>query len=410
MGYVPERVVLERYARLLVEFALGHGNGIEPGDVVQMNGTDASKPLYVETCKAVWRAGGNVIHAFMPAEDESGDVRRAFYELAGDEQIGFFPEAYSRGLMEQVDHALVLYGPTIPRSLDGVDPAKQMQRQQAHKPLRVWEQEKENRGEYSWTIAVYGTPGMAAEAEMSVEEYWEQIIKACLLDQEDPVARWRELRGVIRTTRDRLNALPIERLHLEGPEVDLWVALGEHRNWQDGVGWNMPSFELFTSPDWRGTEGWIRFSEPLYAFGSLITGVELEFRGGRVARAIAAENEPLLHEMLTTENADKVGEFSLTDSRLSPIDRFMADTLYDENVGGPFGNTHLALGNCYQDTYVGDPTTLTTEDWDRLGFNESAIHTDIVSTTDRIVTAVLRDGSERVIYADGQFQLDDVEP
>ena len=409
MGYVPERVVLERYARLLVEFALGHGEGIKPGDVVQVNGTDACKPLYVEACKAVWRAGGNVIHAFMPSEDESGDVRRAFYELAGDEQIGFFPEVYSRGVVDQVDHGLAIYSPAIPRSLDGVDPARQMRRQQAHKPMRLWEQTKENRGEYSWTIAIYGTPGMAAEAEMSVQEYWQQIINACFLDQEDPVARWREVRSVIRTTRDRLNALAIERLHVEGPEADLWVALGEHRRWQDGVGWNMPSFELFTSPDWRGTEGWIRFSEPLYAFGSLITGVELEFRDGRVARAIAAENEPLLHEMLATENADKVGEFSLTDSRLSRIDRFMADTLYDENVGGPYGNTHLALGNCYQDTYTGDPTTLTPEDWDRLGFNESAIHTDIVSTTDRIVTAVLRDGSERVIYADGQFQLDDVE-
>ncbi len=69
---------------------------------------------------------------------------------------------------------------------------------------------------------------------------------------------------------------------------------------------------------------------------------------------MAAENEPLLHEMIATENADRVGEFSLTDSRLSPIDRFMADTLYDENIGGPFGNTHVALGlDCLQ----GTPTT-----------------------------------------------------
>ena len=73
---------------------------------------------------------------------------------------------------------------------------------------------------------------------------------------------------------------------------------------------------------------------------------------------MAAENEPLLHEMIATENADRVGEFSLTDARLSPIDRFMADTLYDENIGGPFGNTHLALGNAYQDTYDGDPAAL----------------------------------------------------
>jgi aminopeptidase len=407
MGYEPERVVLERYARLLVEFALGHGNGIQPGDVVQINGTDACKPLYVESCKAVWRAGGHVIHAFRPSEDETQDVRRAFYEMASDEQIGFLPEGYARALVEQVDHDLVIYSPSIPRSLDGIDPARQMAHESSRKPVRDWEQEKENRGEYSWTVASYGTPGMAAEAEMTAAEYWAQIIKACSLDHEDPVDRWREVRATIGHTRERLNALPIERIHVEGPDADLCIGLGEHRQWKDGVGANMPSFELFTSPDWRGTEGWIRFTEPLYAFGSLIKGVELEFRGGRVAKAMAAENEPLLHEMIATENADKVGEFSLTDSRLSPIDRFMADTLYDENVGGPYGNTHLALGNAYQDTYVGDPASLTSEDWERLGFNESAIHTDIVSTTDRTVTAQLRDGSERVIYADGQFQLDE---
>ncbi|MDE3129993.1 MAG: aminopeptidase [Acidobacteriota bacterium] len=407
MGYVPDRLVIERYARLLVEFALGQGDGIKPGDVVQVNGSDACKPLYVEACKAVWRAGGHVIHAYLPSEDDSDDVRRAFFELASNEQIAFFPELYARGLVDQVDHDLVIYAPAIPRALDGVDPAKQMLRQQSHKPQRDWEQEKENRGEYSWNICTYGTPGMAAEAEMSLQEYWEQIIKACLLDHEDPVARWREVRSTIRAARDRLNALPIERLHVAGPDADLWIGLGEHRKWQDGIGANMPSFELFISPDWRGTEGWIRFSEPLYAFGSLIKGVELEFRGGRVWRAIAAENEPLLHEMLATENADRVGEFSLTDARLSPIDRFMADTLYDENVGGPFGNTHLALGNCYQDSYIGDPSKVSPEGWDRMGFNESAIHTDIVSTTDRVVTAVLRDGTERVIYSGGQFQLDE---
>ncbi len=408
MGYVPDQVVLGRYARLLVEFALGNGEGIKPGDVVQVTGSESCKPLYVESCKAVWRAGGHVIHSYMPSEDEYRDVQHDFYELASDAQLDFLPEKYVRGLIDQVDHNLALWSPANPRSLAGIDPAKQMRREQSRLPERLWEQEKENRGEYSWTVASYGTPGMAAEAGISIEEYWAQIIKACFLDEEDPVARWREVRTMITVTRDRLNALPIDRLHILGPDADLWISLGEQRQWKDGVGANLPSFEIFTSPDWRGTEGWIRFSEPLYDYGSLIRGVELEFRGGRVARAMAAENEPLLHEMIATENADRVGEFSLTDARLSRIDRFMADTLYDENVGGPFGNTHLALGNAYQDTFDGDPAALDEDDWERLGFNQSAVHTDIVSTSDRTVTAVLRDGSERVIYAGGQFQLDDV--
>jgi aminopeptidase len=407
MGYTPDRVILERYARLMVEFALGGGEGIKPGDVVRVQGGDAGKPLYIEACKAIWRAGGHVIHGYMPSDDESGGVQRAFFELAGEDQLAFLPETYMRGLVDQVDHSLYIDSPSNPRALQGIDPAKQMLHRQSRLPVMEWEQEKENRGAFSWAIALYGTPELAAEARMSVEEYWEEITKACFLDG-DPVARWREVQRQIQTQRDRLNTLPIERLHVEGTEADLWITLGERRLWKEGVGANMPSFEIFTSPDWRGTEGWIRFSEPLYTFGSLIHGVELEFERGHVTRATAAQNEHLLQEMISTEHADRVGEFSLTDARLSPITRFMAETLYDENVGGPYGNTHIALGDAYKDTYDGHPAELSDEDWEELGFNHSAIHTDIVSTSDRTVTAILRDGSERLIYADGHFQLDDV--
>jgi aminopeptidase len=407
MWYAPDRGILERYARLMVEFALGGGAGVKPGDVVRVQGSDAGKPLYLEACKAVWRAGAHVIHGYMPSDDQSGGVQRSFFELASDEQLAFLPEAYLRGLVAQSDHSLYIDSPTNPRSLQGIDPAKQMLHRQSRRPALEWEQEKENRGEFSWAIALYGTPELAAEARMSVEEYWEEIVKACFLTDDDPVARWREVQVQIQTHRDRLNALEIDRIHVEGAEADLWITLGECRLWKEGVGANLPSFEIFTSPDWRGTEGWIRFSEPLYAFGSLIHGVELEFQRGRVSRAAAAENEHLLQEMISTENADRVGEFSLTDARLSPITRFMAETLYDENVGGPYGNTHIALGDAYKDTYDGDPAALSDEDWESLGFNHSVIHTDIVSTSDRTVTAVLRDGSERLIYADGRFQLDD---
>jgi aminopeptidase len=83
----------------------------------------------------------------------------------------------------------------------------------------------------------------------------------------------------------------------------------------------------------------------------------------------------------------------------------MAETLYDENVGGPHGNTHIALGKSYHDCFAGDPNGVGAEEWERLGFNDSTVHTDIISTTDRTVTATLRDGSEIVIYAGGRFQL-----
>ena len=183
------------------------------------------------------------------------------------------------------------------------------------------------------------------------------------------------------------------------------MSLGESRQWVGGSGRNIPSFEIFTSPDWRGTEGWIYFNQPLYRYGNVVKGVRLEFQEGRVVDASAEQNEDVIREMIATENADKVGEFSLTDSRFSRITRFMAETLYDENVGGPFGNTHIALGNAYHDCFAGDPATLSESEWERLGFNNSSVHTDIVSTSDRTVTATLRDGATRVIYEGGRFNL-----
>ena len=192
----------------------------------------------------------------------------------------------------------------------------------------------------------------------SSEEYWQQIVDACFLDSEDPIARWREVGERLDETRERLNALQIERLHVEGEDADLRVRVGERRRWLGGRGRNIPSFEIFTSPDWRGTEGWIDCNQPLYRYGNLVEGIRLTFADGRVTEASAEENERVLTEMIATDGADRVGEFSLTDRRFSRITRFMAQTLYDENVGGSFGNTHIALGRSYQDAYDGDPATV----------------------------------------------------
>jgi aminopeptidase len=408
-GPVAHQVPVEyltRYADLLVNFALGGGAGIKRGDVVHVIAPESAKPLYAELCRAVWRAGGHVLADFRPDDGGELNLTRDFYEIGGPEQHEFFPAAYYRAVIDQIDHSVYVYCEADPHALRGVDPAKLLAHQRAYGPLLKWQTEKENADRLTWTIGLYGTEAMAAEARLSIEDYWQEIIRACFLDQPDPKTSWRGVVEQMRTYIEALNSLPIDRLHVRGPDADLWITLGEKRCWIGGGGRNIPSFEIFTSPDWRGTEGWIRFSEPLYEYGSLITGIELTFHNGEVTQASATENEPLLLEMLATENANRVGEFSLTDSRLSPITRFMANTLFDENVGGPFGNTHIAVGKSISHCYDGDPDALSPEDWERLGFNESVVHTDIVSTTDREVTAVMRDGSRRTIYAGGQFDLD----
>ena len=109
--------------------------------------------------------------------------------------------------------------------------------------------------------------------------------------------------------------------------------------------------------------------------------------------------------MIAAPNADKVGEFSMTDKRFSHISKFMAETLYDENIGGREGNCHIALGNSYHDCYNGDPSKVSKSRWRKLGFNDSSVHTDIISTASRTITAYLKDGTSRIIYENGRYQF-----
>lgn len=400
MLYTPSDIILEKYAKVLIDFALWDGKGIRKNDVVFLQVPECAKPLLIQLRRAVLKSGGNPITQFLP-----DNIARDFYELATDEQLSFFPKQYLRGKVDDMDHAVGILAEVNKQELKGISPEKIMLAQKAMKPYKEWRDEKENAGKLTWTLALYGTEAMAEEVGMTLKQYWEEIILACFLDEADPIAKWNTVFHQLEQTKDALNALEIESLHIEAKDTDLVVGLGKGRRWLGGSGRNIPSFELFISPDWRKTEGTIAFTEPLYAYGNLVKNVSLTFENGRLVRASAKQGEEIIQEMIKVEHADKIGEFSLTDKRLSRITKFMGETLFDENVGGAFGNTHLALGSAYKDSYTGDPNDVTEAGWKELGFNESVIHTDIVATTDRVVTATLSDGTKKVIYKNGQFTL-----
>lgn len=405
MIYQPSKKILEKYADVLVNFALGGGRGIKKGETVRLTVYDIAKPFYVELRRAILKAGGNVLSNYLPADEGKINLEKEFYDLADNEQLKFFPDKFLKGLVDQIDHAVFIDSETNKFALKEVDPKKIMATSQVFKPFKEWKEEKENKGKFTWTIALYGTEAMAKEADLSLKEYWNQIIKACFLDKVNPVKEWKNIYGKIGEYKNKLNDLEINKLHITGPDVDLKINMGEKRKWVGGSGRNMPSFELFTSPDWRGAEGWVKFNQPLYSYGNIIERVELEFKDGKVAKAKAEKNEKVLLEMIKIKNADKVGEFSLTDKRFSRITKFMGETLYDENAGGPNGNFHIALGSSYHDAFDGDAANKSKEHWQNLGFNDSAIHTDLVSTSPRTVMATLKDGTEKIIYKNGQFCL-----
>jgi len=398
-NYVPSNEILEKYADVMVNFGLNRGQGIKAGEVVEIVVPEIAKPMLKPLYKKVLKAGGHPMIKFLP-----DDMDDTIFKYGTDEQISFYPDELLKGKIKQLNHTITIIADKDPNALKNIDPKKIMLKQKSMLPYRKLRDAKENKGEFSWTLCLYATPAVAKEAKMTLKEYWDEIIKACYLDEENPVQKWMEVQAEIDRVRKVLTDMKIEKIHLEAEGTDLWLTIGgDTRQWLGGRGCNIPSFEIFTSPDWRGTNGTISFTEPLYRFGNLVKGIKLEFKDGIVVNFSAQENEDLLKELIAVENSNKVGEFSLTDGRVSKITKFMAETLYDENIGGPQGNTHIALGTSFDEAYTGDVTNLTEEKLKELGFNKSAVHSDIVSTSKRKVTAYLKDGSSTVIYENGQF-------
>jgi len=400
-SYQPSPIILERYAQVLVHFALNSGEGVKPGEVVDCVVPDVAKALAQALQKEILKAGAHPMLRLLPTGFE-----KDFFELANQEQLTFFPKAFSQARVKLIDHQIGVIADVDPYDLKDIDSAKIMAARNAKKAYREWLTKKETQGKFTWTMGLWGVEAKAAVVGLSLEEYWQQIINACYLDKSDPISEWRQLHQLQTKIKNQLNSFSMESLTVKGKNIDLYVKLGADRIWQGGSGRNIPSFEFFTSPDWRGTEGRIFFNEPVYRYGKVMRNITLVFKQGLIIEAHAEEGNELLQEMLKTPNANKIGEYSLTDKRMSRITHTMAETLFDENIGGPFGNTHLAVGMSYQDCFRGDAATLSKKEWATRGFNDSAEHTDIVSTTDRVVTARLTDGSEKIIYAHGEFTLD----
>jgi aminopeptidase len=332
-------------------------------------------------------------------------MSREFFNLASKEQVVFFPAKYLKGRIEETDHSIFIIADTDKHELEGIDPKMIMEKSKASKPYMDWRNEKENAGKFTWTLGLYGTKAGADEAKMSEKEYWQEIIKACYLNDRSPVKTWQKISKEVERVKNKLNNLKIEKVRVESENTDLTIILGKNRKWMGGSGRNIPSFEIFISPDCRYTVGQISFNQPLYRYGNLIKDIYLEFKNGLVVKAKAKKGEKILKQMIAEKNADMIGEFSLTDSRLSKITKFMAETLFDENMGGQYGNTHIALGSAYKDSYSGDPNKVKKGQWKRMGYNESVVHTDIISTEDRTVTAWLPNGKTIVIYKDGRFTV-----
>jgi aminopeptidase len=331
-------------------------------------------------------------------------MEHTFYEMASEQQLKFLPPG-DKELYQAINGRIFLRAPESLTYLKDIDPSRIGRVLVSRKPFREIMDKREDAGAYSWTLCTYPTAGLAKQAKMPLSVYAEQIKKACFLDLKDPVRKWEAIHAQASEIKKWLSGLKVKYLQVTSRNMDLVLTPGDKRKWAGVSGHNIPSFEVFLSPDFRGTDGIYYANLPSFRSGNYVEGVRLVFRKGRVVEADAKKGgEFLKKQVLMDRGASRVGEFSLTDKRFSLIDRFMADTLFDENFGGAHGNCHLALGSSYSDTYSGNPARLTRDMKARLGFNDSALHWDLVNTEPKTVTARLKSGREMVIYEKGAFQ------
>ena len=392
---------LEKYAQVMIwALKTARRNGkYKPYDVVLLRTDIAAMPLAQEIYNQLLAQRLQPVLRFNTPEN----MAKNFYMTADKKQLSFIAPG-EKEFQSGINGLISLRAPEDLTYLKQVEPSRIAQTAVAHKPLREILDVREQKGQFSWTLCNYPTEELAKRAGLSAKEYANQVARACFLNEKDPVKKWAEVTKQITEIGLWLSSLPIETLHIESAHMDFEVLVGEKRKFIAGGGCNVPSFEIFTSPDWRGTKGVYFADLSSYRSGNYVKGVRLEFKKGRVIKADAEKGGDFVRKMLAMDRgASQIGEFSLTDRRFSKITKFMADILYDENFGGKYGNCHVAVGASYADTYTGPQSDITKEFKKKLGFNDSSLHWDLINTEDKRVTAKLKNGTTVTVYEKGEF-------
>ncbi len=391
---------LENYADVLLwGLKTARKQKFKKYDVVALRFHQPAKPLANILFDRLLQSGLNPVQRVL----DTPEMEKSYYTHSNARQLTFVPPG-EENLYRHLNGSIMLYAPESLTHLSGIDPKKIGKAAVAKKFLRDTLDGREESGEFSWTLCVFPTMALARHARMSLKSYSQQIAAACFLDQPEPVKTWQDIFQKVHAIKKWLNGLTVEKFHIESNNIDLSITPGHKRKWLGVSGRNIPSFEVFISPDWRGTRGVYYADQPSFRSGNLVSGVRLEFEKGSVVRIEARKGAAFVRSQLNMDTgARRLGEFSLTDRRFSNINAFMANTLYDENFGGQHGNCHVALGASYSDAYAGKPVDLDDSRKDALGFNQSALHWDLVNTEKKRVSAHLKGGRNITIYENGKF-------
>jgi len=370
---------LERYARLAVEV----GSNVGEGQLVWVIAMPEHAPLARQVARIAYEKGAR----YVDVDYSDQHVRRARIELADESTLGWTPP----WMLAKIDHIAEQHGaliqlvgdpePELLADLDGTRVGKTRMRELAERYVKATNQRLIN-----WVIVAYPNAGWAKTVfgEPDVERLWDAVADATRLDEDDPVAAWRAHIDKLVERAELMNERAFDRLRFRGPGTDLTVGLIPGATWctaleetVDGKRHvvNMPTEEVFTTPDRRRTEGVVRSTMPLALSGNVVRELELRFEGGRAVEVNASSGVDLIREQLRQdENACMLGEVALVDgeSRVGGSGLVFLNTLFDENA-----SCHIAYGAGILDAIEGGDGKSEAE-LEQLGFNTSTIHTDFM--------------------------------
>lgn len=370
---------LEAYARLAVEV----GSNVGAGQDVWVGGVIEHAPLARAVARIAYENGAN----YVDVAYTEPHARRARVQHADEESLGWTPP----WLMSRVEHIAARHGaliqivgdpePELFADLDGTLVGKTRMRDLQEAYLKATDQNLIN-----WTILAYPNEGWAQTVfgEPDVERLWEAVATATRLDEPDPVAAWRAHIEKLVARAALLDERRFDALRFRGPGTDLTIGLIPGAHWctaaeetVDGRRHivNMPTEEVFTTPDSRRAEGVVRSTKPLALTGQIVRDLEVRFERGCAVEVKASSGADLVREQLRSdEGACRLGEVALVDgdSRVGRTGLVFFNTLFDENAA-----CHIAYGAGILEAIEGGDA-LSAEELAELGYNTSGVHTDFM--------------------------------
>ncbi|MBR1616774.1 aminopeptidase [bacterium] len=361
---------MEKYADVLVNYS----TKVKKGDlvIIYARGID-SQPLVKEIYKLCLKNGANPL-----VRTSLDEISETFVKYADDNQLEYI-DKMSEVEVDVADVMIFIGAPYNTKSMAQMDAKKLAKRSKASLPILSKRLERTAKGELRWVIADYPTNALAQEANMSLEDYTDFLLKACYLDLENPAQKWIEIDNEQKRIAEILNKT--SKIRYVGEKTDItfstkgriWVPCSGNLNFPDG--------EIYTSPVEDSAEGTIYFDFPQNYHGSCAKEVYITFKNGKAIQAHAEVGNEFLENMLNMDEGSRfVGEIAIgTNERVQKV---TGNILFDEKIGG---SIHIALGASYPETG---------------GQNKSGLHWDMIKN--------MKNGGkiyadDKLIYENGKF-------